>query len=95
MSQSQGERIKAQVFGVDPDDVKAQIVADAESTVGRSLEQRAALMVALMETTASIWEGLGLTRAERRRRAEASACIDPSAARWWERIPESEREPGA
>jgi hypothetical protein len=62
-------------------------IADAQSSLGKTDEERAAQFVGLLETMESILAHL--PPEERRRRREAARLLDPRPEPWWKNLRKS------
>ena len=65
----------------DPDD---EIIAEAETSVGRTPEERNSMFCSIQRLVGSIWSRL--SREEMRRRLEISERLDPRPEPWWRNI---------
>jgi hypothetical protein len=61
-----------------------EVIADAETSVGRTPEERNAMFCSIQRLVGSIWSGL--SREEQRRRIEISERLDPRPDPWWRNI---------
>ena len=59
-------------------------IADAQSSIGKSAEERAAQFTGLLETMESMLNHL--TPEERKRRREAARYLDPRPEPWWKNL---------
>lgn len=71
---------------MDPEDEKALVAADADSSLGRSPDERMALFKSLLRSVDAAWNGLGLDEDERRRRIEATSGLEPRPEPWWKDV---------
>ena len=70
-------------FGFGKDE-KDEIVADAETSVGRTPEERYAMFCSIQRMVAAAWAGL--SEDEMRRRLEIGERLDPRPEPWWRNV---------
>jgi hypothetical protein len=63
---------------------KETAIADAQSSLGKSDEQRAAMFTDLQETVEAIWKHLSPDEQQRRR--QIARLLDPRPTPWWKNI---------
>ena len=72
-----------------PDPVD-EVIAEAETSVGRTFEERNAMFCSIQRLVGSIWSRL--SQEEQRRRMEISEDLDPRPDPWWRNIRREEAE---
>jgi hypothetical protein len=65
-------------------DLDDEIIAEAETSVGRTPEERNSMFCSIQRLVGSIWSRL--SREEMRRRLEISERLDPRPEPWWRNI---------
>jgi len=71
----------AERFPLDPRD---EVIADAETSLGRTPEEREAMFRSIQRLVAETWSGL--SREEALRRLEIAELLDPRPDPWWRNI---------
>jgi hypothetical protein len=61
-----------------------EVVAEAETSVGRSPEERYEMFRSIQRLVAATWAGLSLE--EMRRRLEIAEALDPAPDPWWRNV---------
>ena len=69
-----------EIFRGDEDEV----IGDAETSVGRTPEERNAMFASIQRLVGSIWDQL--SREEMRRRLQIAEELDPRPDPWWRNI---------
>ena len=75
--------VDRRVFGLG-DHEKDAVIADAETSVGRSAEERWRMFCSIQRMVAATWKGL--TEDEMRRRLEIGEQLDPRPEPWWKNV---------
>jgi hypothetical protein len=73
-----------------PADDRDEVIAEAETSVGRTPEERNAMFASIQRLVGSIWEQL--SREEMRRRLRIAEELDPRPEPWWRNIRREENE---
>lgn len=75
--------MKIEDFGL-PNDERSLIIADAESSVGRSPEERMAIFKSIIEMVTATWATL--SEEEQLRRLRLGEKLDSSPEPWWRHV---------